>query len=149
MNLKVCDWLFVAGVIILILFNFIALIWCRKYPIEKNCDEKRRYAIKKRNALIGISIVWISIYYWMILNSILTTLIVLYLSCYENMGNEVIRDRVFLYSAVSLFSSVCPYVVNMQEKADEYREAYRKIERALVTDGDVGEAIADGEDIIK
>lgn len=120
---------------------------CGKYPTT-NCDEMKKVAISKRNNWIRTSVIWISLYYWLVLNSILTTLIVLYISCYEDMGLDSMKMRVFTYSAISLFSSVCPYVMNIQGVAKAYRKAFMGLDYAIMTNSDLAEAIKTGEGII-
>lgn len=148
MKLHAGDIFFIAGIIFLVVMCGFALNVCGKYPIKEEEDIKRKEAFEKRKIWIRSSIIWLSIYYWLILNSILTTLLVLYISCYENMGVNEMQARVFFYSVISLFSSICPYVVNLQEISKAYRKAYRVLDKALVLNENLAEALVEGEKII-
>lgn len=148
MDIFISEWMFLAGVLICIIACFGALFRCGKYPDCDKSETKRFIAIKKRNIWIRTSIIWHSLYYWSTLNSILSTLIVLYISCYGNMQDNGMRIRVFVYSALSLFSSICPFVVNLGNVARAYRTAYNLVDKALSMDGNLGEAVSKGEDII-
>lgn len=78
----------------------------------------------------------------------MTTLIVLYISCYENMQDVEMQVRVFAYSAISLFLSISPYVFNLLGLAKAYRKAFRVLDYAITTNGDIGNAMKEGEEII-
>lgn len=64
--------------------------------------------------------------------SILSTLIVLYIGCFEDTGITTIKARVILYSVLSLFTTIAPYVVNLLKLSKIYRKAFYVIETALL-----------------
>ena len=146
-NLSISEWLFLAGIFVLVLFCGGTVLCCGRMRIETE-DWLKKLAVSKRNIWIRSSVIWMSLYYWLVLNSILTTLIVLYISCYEDMGDTGMRIRVFAYSAISLFSSICPYIVNMLDVSKAYRAAFRVVDNIILSDGDLREAIRKGEEII-
>ena len=67
----------------------------------------------------------------------------------ENMELPEMQARIFFYSVISLFSSICPYIVNLQEVSKAYRKAYRILDEALLLNKDLTSAIIDGEKIIE
>ncbi len=103
---------------------------------------------KMRNRWLGSSLACLIVYYWCVLISLLSTLIVLYLGCFEDTGLTAIKGRMILYSAFSLFTTVCPYVVNFLKLSKKYRAAFCVVEEQLLTQGNIGEAIIAGEKII-
>ena len=113
-----------------------------------NEDEYIKLGRKMRNRWLGSSLACLIVYYWCILISLLSTLIVLYLGCFENTGLTAIKGRMIIYSAFSLFTTVCPYVVNFLKLSKKYRSAFCIIEEQLLTQGDIGKAIIEGEKII-
>lgn len=148
MKLHVSDLFFIAGIILLFTLCSLVLVICERYPMQED-DTIKNSAIKRRNIWLRSSIIWLCVYYWLILNSILTTVVVLYISCYENMELPEMQVRIFFYSVISLFSSICPYIVNLQEVSKAYRRAYRILDEALVLNKDFTNAIIDGEKIIE
>ena len=86
-----------------------------------------KIAIKLRNAWLVSSIICLTVHYFCILYSILSTLIVLYLSCFEDATQSTIKARLILYSALSLFTNVLPYILNLKKLSTKYRQAYISI----------------------
>ena len=144
----ISEILFCIGICSALLICCGIVMLCGKYPVP-NDDEVKRNAVIKRNIWIRTSAIWLCFYYWLVLNSILTTLIVLYISCYENMNLEDMKIRVFAYSAISLFSSVCPYIVNILDVSRAYRRAFRLIDDAIFSNGNMANALRKGEKIIE
>ncbi len=143
----ITEILFVIGIVILMLAVIGILLICGKQD-EKRQVEMVRLAIIRRNIWLKTSIIWMCLYYWLVLNSILTTLIVLYVSCYEDMNLRDMKVRVFAYSAISLFSSICPYIVNMLNVSLAYRSAYRLIDDAILSNENIVKMMQEGENII-
>ena len=145
--MNITEWLFLSGIALLILIGGSILHCCGNMKIKTD-DSLLKFAVVKRNTWIRASIIWISLYYWLVLNTILTTLIVLYISCYENMEEPGMKIRIFAYSAISLFSSVCPYIVNMLDVSKAYRRAFRILDNAILSGNNLKEAIRVGEETI-
>ena len=115
---------------ILIVVTLISRMSTKRYQTE---DKTVIEIIKLRNNWLGGSIVCLFMHYWCILYSILLTLIVLYLSCFEDTATPQIKVRVVLYSAVSLFINVLPYVINLKKISNKYRNAYIELIPTLNT----------------
>lgn len=140
------DWfmLFVAifSVVILIIITVGARMPKKIYGNENKASI---YAIKLRNSWLCSSIVCLFIHYWCILYSILLTLIVLYLSCFETTSQNEIKVRVVLYSALSLFTNVLPYVINLKKLSSKYRSAYMSILPMTIEDPTLAKVVATAE----
>lgn len=113
-----------------------------------NEDEITKLGRKLRNRWLGSSLACLIVYYWCVLISLLSTMIVLYLGCFEDTGLTAIKGRMILYSAFSLFTTVCPYVINFIKLSKKFRSAFCIVEEQLLTQGNVGSAIIAGEEII-
>ncbi len=111
-------------------------------------DTIARLGRRLRNKWVGSCIAFLIVYYWCVLISILSTLIVLYLGCFEDATTTAIKGRLIMYSAFSLFTSVCPYVVNFQKISRKYRKAFCIIDAQLLQQQGIVEAINLGEEII-
>lgn len=122
---------------------------CGKYkPFSSDQREYIELAVNKRNIWIRSSIVWFVIDNWLSLNSILTTILVLYLSCF-NQNEATAKQKIFFYSSISLFCAICPYVLKTKNNSMAYRDAYREVASAILGGSDLKSAIIRGEDIIK
>lgn len=111
----------VFSIIILFVVTFVSRMSNKPYRKE-NRDIAN--AIKLRNSWLSSSIVCLFTHYWCILFSILLTLVVLYLSCFEDTNSNQIKVRLVLYSALSLFINILPYVINLKKISAKYRGAY-------------------------
>lgn len=131
----------------LIMVSTVYLSRRKKTPLE-DVDNQIAIAVKLRNTWLGSSIAFLIAYYWFVLMSILSTLIVLYLGCFENTSLFEIKARLILYSAMSLFTTICPYVVNFLKISRKYRLAFCTLEEQLLMKNDLGNAIIEGEKII-
>ena len=145
--MHVADEMFLGGIVLMVAFCLLSLALCGKRKSDTK-DENKKVAITKRNVWIKSSIIFSALYYWTVLSSIMTTLIVLYISCYENMDDAGMRERVFLYSAISLMLSIIPYVVNLLGLSKAYRKAFLIMEKAITSNEKIEEAIKNGEEII-
>ena len=117
-----------------------------KYYIPET--KVRVIAVKLRNMWLFSSIAFIIVYYWCVLYSILSTLIVVYLSCYSGDSIAESAPRIILLSTVSLFTTICPYVINLVKMSKKYRAAFYCVEKALINNSGINEAIIEGEDLI-
>ena len=141
---------------VILLISMPALSWrpVRCYGVTNRRQEaEKTIAITLRNAWLFSSIAFKVVYYWCILNSILSTLIVLHLGCFDMASGSSlpeidIRGRLILYSAVSLFTTICPYVINFQKLSKKYRNAFNSIELSLLSNSPYCEAIKEGENQI-
>lgn len=141
------DWIMVIATIgSFVLLAYIIIVSRRsgKYYDDKNA----KLAIRQRNGYVCSSTVFAFIHYWCILMSILSTLMVLYIGCFEDVGEPNIKARMILYSALALFTNVCPFVVNLLKISRKYRQAFIIIEKALVENDKYGEALAECEKMI-
>lgn len=141
------DWIVVAAmalsIIILVGTNIDATRGKKYYP-----DNVDPMALRQRNCYLHSSIIFAFMHYWCILFSILSTLIVLYIGCYEETNLFSIKNRIILYSSLSLFTTICPYVVNLIKISRKYRLAFNIIEGALLGNGDYADALKKGEQLI-
>ena len=128
------DWFMLAvlgfSIIILVVVTFFSRMSTKPYRKENKLIAD---AIKLRNSWLSSSIICLFMHYWCILFSILLPLIVLYLSCFEDATSEEIKVRLVLYSALSLFINVLPYVINLKKISTKYRDAYLALVPALNT----------------
>ena len=141
------DWIMaVSFMVSIVLLVYIAIVSRRNEKFYS--DKATKLAVRQRNGYICSSAVFAFIHYWCILTSILSTLIVLYIGCFEDTNEQNIKVRMILYSALSLFTTICPYVVNLLKISRKYRKAFCIIETAILKDGDCGSALADCEKVI-
>ena len=142
------DIIFLLGIGVLVLFCAGTLVLCTNKSILQDTGKIEKAILKRRNIWLKSSIIWLSLYYWVVLNSILTTLFVIYISCYEDMTKDEMRVRIFFYSSVSLFLAICPYIVNMMDVSKAYRKAYCLLDDAINSQGNIINAMKEGECLI-
>lgn len=135
----------------IVLFLYIVISSGRYKTIEKDTDKGesiKAKAIKKRNNWLKGSIICIVFYYWCILCSIFSTLLVLHIGCYGNLDSPTDKTMVVLLSIVSIFTNVCPYIVDLKKMSKAYRKAFCIIDEAILKDEDLADAITQGENEI-
>lgn len=146
------DWIMICTllltVVVVILTTIVSRRSYKRYGVNKKIEIEKAIAVRLRNSWLSSSIILVIIYYSCILISILSTLIVLHLGCFENTKEFLIKARLILYSISSLFTTICPYVVNFQKLSKKYREAFMSIEEALLVSTSYSDAIKKGEDLI-
>lgn len=125
--MHVCDYIFLASIILLFIIVICVFLVAGKMSIE-NSNELVSLAVKKRNVYLRSSIIWLSIFYWLTLSSILSTIIVIYLCAYEKDDSI----RIFLYSVLSLFSIIIDFVLSPRVNSIGYRKAFRYIDNILL-----------------
>lgn len=76
------------------------------------------------------TIVWMLVGFWMISSSLLSTLIVIYIS--SDVSNGVDTNRIIFYSIASLFVSVMNYALAPMAMSKGYRKAYQEINTAIL-----------------
>lgn len=152
LKMMVCDWIFISTILIASVFCAWAMIFGAKKAYNIGFSEKFRFFIIKRNAFLRSSIVWLAIYYWLHLGSILATITVIYLSVYNSANTK----RIFVYSVISLFFIFAELVLQPKTVSLGYRKAYILIDTALNTynDGDeetkrMADKLKECEEIIK
>ncbi len=129
-----CDWIMVVELgISIALWAYIFIT--SKRSMRYFGEGVSKLAVKQRNCFLRSSLTFQFIHYWCILTSILSTLIVLYIGCFEDTNEKSIKARMILYSALSLFTTIAPYAVQLLKISKKYREAYCVIQEALL-DGD-------------
>lgn len=143
----------IIGFLIISIFLFLyVLISSGNYKkIEKDTDKCKNIkakAIKKRNNWLKGSIICIGFYYWCILCSIFSTLLVLHIGCYGNMQDDADKIKLVLLSIVSIFTNVCPYIVDLKKMSKAYRKAFCVIDEAILKDKELSDAITKGENEI-
>jgi hypothetical protein len=114
---------------------------------KKICGSENRepiYANKLANRWLCSSTVCLFLYYWCILYSILLTLIVLHLSCFET-STDQIKARIALYSALSLFTNILPYVINLKKMSSKYRSAYMSLLPMTIEDSTLARVVVTAE----
>ena len=146
--MNVTDWVMIITLVLTVLILFLTVFISGRKHLVSNNDDLVEIAMKLRNTWLGSSIAFLIVHYWCVLISILSTLVVLYLGCFEDTTLVEIKARLILYSALSLFATICPYVVNFMKLSKKYRLAFCKIEEQLLNKNDIGKAIIEGEKII-
>jgi hypothetical protein len=135
-------------VVVVILTTIVSRRSYKKYGINQKTEIDKAIAVRLRNSWLSSSIILVEIYYSCILISILSTLIVLHLGCFESTTDFAIKARLILYSISSLFTTICPYVVNFQKISNKYRQSFMLIEESLLASTSYGDAINKGEKLI-
>jgi len=146
--MNIVDIVMIVTLILTIFILVLTVFLAKRRCIISSTDELLKITTKLRNTWLGSSIAFLIVHYWCILISILSTLVVLYLGCFEDTTLIGIKARLILYSVLSLFATICPYVVNFLKISKKYREAFIKIEAQLLISNDLGRAIVEGENII-
>lgn len=145
--MHIVDKTMVAVMILTVIIMASTILLSRRGKMSDE-NEYTKLGRKFRNNWLGSSLACLIVYYWCVLISLLSTMIVLYLGCFEDTGLAAIKGRIILYSVFSLFTTVCPYVVNFLKLSKKYRAAFCIIEEQLMKQGDIGKAIIEGEKII-
>lgn len=101
------------------------VIWHKK-EYDLGFPDDFRFYIVKRNAYLRSSIIWMSMYYWLYLVSILSTIIVIYLS-----SLRMLYGKIFFYSVVSLFFIFAELVLQPKKISYGYRKAFMIIDKEL------------------
>ena len=146
--MKITDIVMCVTLALTIVILFLTILLSKRKRLVSTDDDMIKLANKLRNNWLGSSIAFLIAQYWCVLISILSTLVVLYLGCFEDTTLVEIKARLILYSALSLFATICPYVVNFSKWSKKYRSAFYELEKQLLSSNDLGKAIAEGERII-
>lgn len=145
--MRLVDWI-MAGEIIGSLLILAVITCVSRRPRNYYGKDADKLAVRQRNGYVCGAVVFAFIHYWYILTSILSTLIVLYIGVFEETGTTDIKARIVLYSVLSLFTTICPFVVNLLKISKKKREAFRIIEGELLKETKFGEALMRCESII-
>ncbi len=97
---------------------------------KEHCEGIIGKAYSLRNIWLKTTIIWMLVAYWMISSSMLSTLIVIYISSENNKGVDT--NRIIFYSIASLFVSVMYYVLSPMAVSRGYRRAFREINKAIL-----------------
>lgn len=92
-------------------------------------DDTLDYYIRIKNKYQKDCVLFYGAYFWVTLYSIYATIIVLYISVYSPEGAS---EKVFIYSAVSLFCTVFNFVINFRDMAGTYRECFIIYEKEIL-----------------
>lgn len=140
------DMAIIAFFILSICVFIYVIITSRKYR-KSNTDIKIE-ARKICNRWLKASVLCITVYYWCILCSIFSTLTVLHISCFEGAITTGVKYRIIFLSILAIFTSICPYVVDLKKMSKLYRNAFRILDEAILKNDNLEEAINKGEDEI-
>ncbi|MCC8050878.1 MAG: hypothetical protein LIP10_09520 [Clostridiales bacterium] len=147
------DFVFIALIIIWVVGLGAAISLKMKFPKPKKPEENesdvRYIAEKARNSWLIVSWVWQSMYYLMIIGSLLCTIIVLYVSCYMDINNDGVVGRIFIYSAFSIVFGMVPYMVDIKKISSAFHAAHRLANESLLTGDGIAEALIKGEELIR
>ena len=146
--MKITDIVMCVTLALTIVILFLTILLSKRKRLVSTDDDMIKLANKLRNNWLGSSIAFLIAQYWCVLISILSTLVVLYLGCFEDTTLVEIKARLILYSALSLFATICPYVVNFSKWSKKYRSAFYELEKQLLSSNGLGKAIVEGERII-
>ncbi len=97
-------------------------------------DRTLDYYIRVKNKYMHSSIIFLGIFYWLTLLSLLSTIIVIYLSSFDHSNNT---NRIFLYSVISLLCTVINFVINLRDISLAYRQCANIIQEAVLKARDI------------
>lgn len=127
--LLVCDLVYIGSVLVAVFFSAWAMLFGTKKSYDKDILCAHSFYVKKKNAFLRSSIIWLSIYYWLYLCSVLGTVLIVYIDRFHEEDNI----HIFVYSVLSLFFLMSELIINPQKVANGYRKAYMKMDYALNT----------------
>lgn len=135
--MKAYDWITVGVTAVYLVVTAIA---CRLAGCEKadKADETLNKYIKVKNKHIKVSILWLCAYYWLTAISILSTIIVIYITTFPE---DQETYKVFVYSVFSLFCTVINFVLNPREISAAYRKCFILLNRAVSVTSDTESTI--------
>lgn len=122
------DWIPVALLAFAIFFTWFS---CRKAGSMKadTGDRTLDFYIRVTNKYIRSSICFLGAFYFSTLLSILSTIIVIYLTSFAEAGSW---EKIFLYSVISLFCTILNFVINLRDISTTYRECFIKVESEVL-----------------
>lgn len=145
-NIKVYDGIFIFAIIFFFTVTLCVNCISGKNFIKPNQninDSILKDAYYRRKIWIRSSITWLSVHYFIVLSTFLSTSIVIYVSMVDEE-----KGKILFYSIVSFFSSIITYIVNPYKTSLAYREAYMIIDFALLNNENIEESIKNGEKLI-
>ncbi len=129
--LEAYDWIFIVTIVVAVLSaTIISIISGRRKSTETDGKKDNKSIVLKRNMLLKSSIVWLSIYYWIVLTSILATIYVIYITSFTSNAG-LMQVKVFVYSCFSLFASVSLFVIDPKRNSEKYRAAFMVLDKCL------------------
>ena len=144
--IDIVDIVMLSSIIIsIVIFCFIIIPRRTKKQYDSGISTIAR---KLRNSWLRYSLICIFMYFWCILFSILCTLLVLHISCFSTDFGPSVRARIIIYSIISIFTTICPYIVDLKALSKAYREAFRQLDTALLKNTSLEDAIEKGEELI-
>ncbi|WP_295094520.1 hypothetical protein [Ruminococcus sp.] len=103
---------------------FLTLLGVNKNK-SKELTKMQQEAVKYSITWLRISIICKIFLLWFNINAIVTTVLIPFIS---NDGN---LTRVYIYSAWSLFSTVCPLMINLKKYSLSFRKAYNTLNEVI------------------
>ncbi len=130
-KLQVYDMFYIFLFVVCLEVCLLMSIYIGTKEIDKEKDKGiigRGYSLK--NVWLRSAIIWMLVAYWMISSSLLSTMIVIYIS--SDKDNNIDTNRIIFYSIASLFVSVMYYSLNPMSISRGYRKAFHDINRAIL-----------------
>lgn len=128
MKIELCDILSILLFVIILAFAIISHILANNAGGGTDDDTINHYA-KLKTKYMRSSIWFLAGFYWLTLFSLLSTIIVIYLT---SLAPEMNRNKVFLYSVISLLCTVVNFVMNLRDVSVTYRECSIRIQKAVL-----------------
>lgn len=123
----VCDLIYICSILVAFFFSLWAIVFGTKKEYDKGIPCAYSFYVIKKNAFLRSSIIWLSVYYWLYLCSVLGTVLIVYIDRFHEEDNI----HIFVYSVLSLFFLMSELIINPKKVANGYRKAYMKMDYAL------------------
>ena len=118
------DWLPVTLLALTIFFTWLSC-WKVEYLKDDTGDGILDFYTRLSNKYVRFSIFFLGAFYFVTLLSVLSTIIVIYLTAFvESRSGE----KIFLYSVISLFCTILNFVINLRDISTTYRAYFIKFE---------------------
>ena len=122
------DWLPVTLLALTIFFTWLSC-WKVEYLKDDTGDGILDFYTRLSNKYVRFSIFFLGAFYFVTLLSVLSTIIVIYLTAFvESRSGE----KIFLYSVISLFCTILNFVINLRDISTTYRAYFIKFEGEIL-----------------
>lgn len=128
MRLELYDILSIALFAIVLLFAAISHVQSDNMIGDVGDAALNHYA-KLKVKYMRSSIWFLAGFYWLTLFSLLSTIIVIYLT---SLAPQIDKNKVFFYSVIALLCTVVNFVMNLRDISVTYRECSVRIEKAFL-----------------
>ena len=125
------DYLPVALLALAILFTAISYAQSGSMKADTG-DRTLDFYIRVTNKYIHSSICFLGAFYFLTLLSVLSTIIVIYLTTVNGSA-----QKIFLYSVISLFCTILNFVMNLRDISTTYRECFIKFDYEILKVRDI------------